>query len=1132
VSGTLTASGKSAFARSRTVEAELELAPSHYGEWSADRGRINLRLTGADFAARLGIDGEFDMVGARGPTTSEFRGRIAGTVQGLRFLSGSSRASALRDGRVAANLRVDLEPSRVGQYGISGASLGLTLARGRVNVDGEFESQAGRADLSAHGRPFDPAPSFALDHARFDDVNLSVWTGNRALRSRISGNLTGQGRLDAAPSSNGAWEGTLQLDPSRLGRLDVTSSHARASWTNGEGSLIAVLIAAGDTLSARGQMTTRDGTPRGRADLTVPLGLLAVMAGRDSLKTAGNVTAEVSFAGMKPATAEVDGTIRAQGSAGDLRVDSLIAGLRLRSGTLFLDRLVARSNAGIASGEGRIAMFDTSATATNRMNLTLRVDDASPLRSLLGADTVAVDTASLDLSIHGSGGRRLLDAKGSVRLLAWNDLRLRSAQTVVHAELDSRWRPLKAHADASMQRLRGVGLPILEATAGVDFDQGTTRIDLRAARDESHDLRLVARESSDSLARHVVLESMDVRAGAAAWALSSPTRIDYGRGRVAIDDFDLRSSSGRLHVRGIIDRGGDQDFRVDMKNLGLDLVAALLERPDVTGTLDGSLELSGPAAQPRGNGALDLRLVVAGRAAGTARSRLAWNGTRLDFGGHFASPDADSLTWTGSLPLAFSLVPGDSTRVRVVEGGVDVRFLARQFPLRALSPLLDPKAIGPLDGTLDVDARLKGSSRSITGDGRIEVKHGAVPIHPLDVVYRDIDALATIEGDRVVVRHASVASDKGRIEATGEIRLVSLTRIEPRMHLESRKFVFADAPDLRAILSASLDVTGTLTSPVVRGKASIENSSFTMGPTAAAESGAAIELTEADVRMLEETFGDVSAAPPNAGFLLYDASDLDLDIKLEGNNWIRQNARPKLSVALTGNVHMKKAPHGEPELFGRIAPIPNRGYVEQFARSFDIVGGEVLLNGPMNAHRVDIQAQYKPNSDTESGSDDTVIKLDVQGTIEKLSIVLSSEPAMSEAEIVSYIATGHSPTVDRMGTGSNSNDKNSSLATDIGLSQIAGFAEEPAREAIGLDVLQVRFDAVKGATLVAGRYLDPQLYVGFRQPLQYKETTSPSAGENNRTSVEVEYAVHQWLVLNLQGETSKLRSFIRARHAY
>jgi hypothetical protein len=80
--------------------------------------------------------------------------------------------------------------------------------------------------------------------------------------------------------------------------------------------------------------------------------------------------------------------------------------------------------------------------------------------------------------------------------------------------------------------------------------------------------------------------------------------------------------------------------------------------------------------------------------------------------------------------------------------------------------------------------------------------------------------------------------------------------------------------------------------------------------------------------------------------------------------------------------------------------------------------------------------------------------------------------------------------------------------------------------------LQVRFDALTGATLVAGRYLDPKLYVGFRQPLQYKESGTPNSSVTSSTSVEMEYAIYQWLVLNLQGETSKLRSFIRARHAY
>ena len=136
---------------------------------------------------------------------------------------------------------------------------------------------------------------------------------------------------------------------------------------------------------------------------------------------------------------------------------------------------------------------------------------------------------------------------------------------------------------------------------------------------------------------------------------------------------------------------------------------------------------------------------------------------------------------------------------------------------------------------------------------------------------------------------------------------------------------------------------------------------------------------------------------------------------------------------------------------------------------------------------------------------------------------------MSESEILNFIATGRSRVT---APSSSSNKQEASLAKDIGMSQVTGAAEEVAQEKIGLDVLQVRFDALQGATLVAGRYLDPQLYVGFRQPLQYTESGSPSSGATFRTSFEVEYATRPWLVLNIQGETSKLRSFIRARHAY
>ena len=136
---------------------------------------------------------------------------------------------------------------------------------------------------------------------------------------------------------------------------------------------------------------------------------------------------------------------------------------------------------------------------------------------------------------------------------------------------------------------------------------------------------------------------------------------------------------------------------------------------------------------------------------------------------------------------------------------------------------------------------------------------------------------------------------------------------------------------------------------------------------------------------------------------------------------------------------------------------------------------------------------------------------------------------MSEVEILSYIATGHSP-YDTASTASVSDTRG--LAMDVGLSQVTSGAERAAQQAIGLDVLQVRFDALQGATLVAGRYLFPDLYVGFRQPLQYKDTGSPSAGVTYRNSVEVEYALYRWLILDVQGESTSLRSFLRARHEY
>jgi hypothetical protein len=156
------------------------------------------------------------------------------------------------------------------------------------------------------------------------------------------------------------------------------------------------------------------------------------------------------------------------------------------------------------------------------------------------------------------------------------------------------------------------------------------------------------------------------------------------------------------------------------------------------------------------------------------------------------------------------------------------------------------------------------------------------------------------------------------------------------------------------------------------------------------------------------------------------------------------------------------------------------------------------------------------------------VHLDVDADARQLRLVLSSEPSLPETDIISYITTGRNPTkqqTDRGGADA------AALATDIGLSQVTGALGGVVQEKISLDVLQIRYDPIQGATLIAGRYVDPSLYIGLQQPLQYRDRSTNSQS-SYQTAIEVDYEAYRWLVLSLQGEANLLRTFIRARHAY
>jgi translocation and assembly module TamB len=401
------------------------------------------------------------------------------------------------------------------------------------------------------------------------------------------------------------------------------------------------------------------------------------------------------------------------------------------------------------------------------------------------------------------------------------------------------------------------------------------------------------------------------------------------------------------------------------------------------------------------------------------------------------------------------------------------------------------------------------------------------------VKYSDLTLGAELKGDALEIRDAKVSSGSGSLTAKGRIRLAGAGDPGLDVEVHPSSFIAIRTRDYRSTLSGNLHLGGTLRHPVVSGAITFVDTDvyLTSAKTEDQTAAASVTLTPADYRMLEEAFGYTVAKAPLPAQLFYDASQLDVKVVLGGNTWVRQRVAPRLAIQLTGSFQLTKAPNGEPLLVGRIAPVPGRGSVEQFARQFDLAGGEILLNGDLNSHVLDVKTEYKVPSGTEETRSKVVVHLDIQGRLDQLKLILSSEPPLDQADIISYIVTGQTAFSGGKSQGNKSSDA-ATFATQVAMSGVTSRIEDLAQQKVGVDVVEVRQDGVEGVTLIAGQYVTPELYVGFRQPVGSTSSTTNKNESDFKTQYELNYEVYHWLLVNLQGETSKFKSFIRARREY
>jgi translocation and assembly module TamB len=493
--------------------------------------------------------------------------------------------------------------------------------------------------------------------------------------------------------------------------------------------------------------------------------------------------------------------------------------------------------------------------------------------------------------------------------------------------------------------------------------------------------------------------------------------------------------------------------------------------------------------------------------------------------------DGGRLTVAGTLPWRLTLVPEDTAaRVGFARQPADTMSLAVRadsFDLALFQPFLPEATATGLTGGLAVDARIGGTPDQPRATGTVDLRDLGVELPTLGVTYREGSLTGRLDGSRFTIDSLTLATgDDEELHATGTVVLEPLA--DPTLDLTARlsEFLVSDSDQLRAVATGDVRLTGTLAEPAVGGTLQLEEAEiFTGGGTAAAVEE--VELTPADVQELAQHFGPAAVAAADEEGEFLDRFRMNIDLGFPRRVWFRKSTSPSIDIELSGQITLRQEPGQEMEFFGQVEPIPGRGGLDLYGRSFELLEGDIALRGGVEDISLDVTARYRVPTQGDADDEAVVIDVHATGRPDSLDLDFSSDPSMPQEDIVSYIVTGRpasdNPLVDQQGGGVN--------ATQVAVGQLAEQLGGAAGEELGFDVFTIRQEPERGLTLTAGRYLASKLFVSLQQPLRIGTAGDQASGVSG-PGFELEYAWRRWLRSTLRGGSLPTSLLMRGRYAF
>jgi autotransporter translocation and assembly factor TamB len=1110
-------------------DAEPEVEPPAAVPWFSGLRVRSLALEDARLALRWG--------------PPESRSQVAAALDGegreWRLPLGS------RQGR-APELQLDgrLEPSTVGRARLEGGELHLGLDEaGEVALRAAAQGSFGALQVEGGGHVPTPQeegePALHLKLA-LSQLDLGALAAEPALASRLEGQAVAEFSL---PRSLAAGPERLRfrvdLGPSRLAIGALHSARLRGElagphWRIEEG----VIDAQGVEIAVTGAGTRR-ALEELAVDARVPdLAQLEPWLGAEAAAR-GSLSARARLQGELPLP---DGRLALSGS------DLALRGLRLGELTAAIEshgERVQIESLALEGGDLPLsvepgAAFRVAEGGVSSEGITVRVGSQSlrvagfasarEVRDLrLRFDAVDLGALSAPFAPAGRGPGGVLD--GSLRFdgalplprgradlsweaPAWRDLR--AERLKLHLVSDDR--SVRGRLEgaggvlgASLVATASLPVPAEPADGSAWLSQSGARVELRARALELASLG------------PFLPEALDQPSGTADLALTAQGSWSAPRveGRLEIAEAGVRVVPlGRRFapIRGSLAWSGEQ-LRVEELSVGpegararvsgsirvpdlrdpaqhdADLQVALTDFP--VGEIAPDRSQSGGLAPPEG-GRIDADLRVRGdlRAPAVDGSvlwkeprwaELVFDSLAVDLAVRDGSVEASGRlryagrqVLTGDAQLPVSSAGGAARWLRDPDTRIELR--GDDLELALLEPFL-PRLVEKPRGRAQLQLVARGGSGGPQVEGSLRLADGALRVPLLGRTFSPVSGEIQLVRDALRVQELRIGEPGQQARLHGRVALEALRPTELDLELAFEQFPLSRSAALRTDVDGSLSLTGSAQAPRLAGELTLRDAALSLGRE--------VDTALKEIRIVTRENGGAASAlreqrpgQPDA----LDRATLDVAFVVPRGSWIHGEG---LNFEVSGRARAAKGAREPVRWTGQARVV--RGTYEMQGRRFQVRRGEVELTGGAELDPIlDVEAAYPVSQVT--------VVAHLSGRVSSPELKLTSEPAMSESDVISYLVFGRPAS--ELGASEQQG------VDQTALSLVAGMAASELREVLGeelpFDTLDIRLEeGGRAGELGVGKYVTRDVFVRYGHRL----------GEEATNQVQLEWRLDEnWSV--------------------